>query len=125
MSLNERLATIFSLPFTYDRILGIYRDARSSLIVDDEVAILDPQKFCDMVVGFGKVVFVGKVDAFFSCTLGEFEILCFHKEGASFNHFCSGDGHGLVAYDPWSVDGSDSVKNGSVIGKRLYRLGGS
>jgi len=122
MSLTERLTTLFSKPFTHETVLAYYHDAQAAKIIDDQVTLLAPQAYCDMVLGINRVVFVGKVDPFYVCEPYDFEILCYHKDGASFNHFVSGDGKGLVLYDPWSSEGSDSVKNGSCIGKRIYRI---
>ena len=69
--------------------------------------------------------FLGKFQPQHECADDEFEIVCYHKNGASFNHFCSGNGKGIVFYDPWSSEGSDSVKNGILIGKRIYVVRGA
>ena len=122
MSLYERLSTEYSYPFDPTSIMKIFNDGQVKGIIDSDCTIRNPQAFCDMIVGYGKVAFVGKTDPFYAPLENDLEILCFHKDGASFNHFCSGDGHGLVHYDPWSVQGSDSVRNGSVIGKRIFRI---
>ena len=120
LSLCERMAFFYDLSLTYEYVLEILKEGQAAGIIDAEITLLNPEKVANLMIA-DKVQFVGKVDPFFVCHDDEFEILCFHKDGASFNHFCAGDGHGLVAYDPWSVEGSDSVKNGSVIGKRIFR----
>ena len=122
LSLVERLTNHFDLPFTHDSVLSIYDYGRANLFIDEEVTILDPQVLCDFAVGRDKVRFVGHVTARYIPTEDEMEILCWHKAGASFNHFCSGNGKGIVLYDPWSASGSDSVRNGELISKRIYRI---
>lgn len=47
----------------------------------------------------------------------EIEILCFTYNGKT--HFCAGDGHGHVAYDPWGE--SDTVRLGRLESKRIFR----
>ena len=120
MSLNERMSTLFGIPFTHESVLGILAYARGRKIVDDEVTILNPQLLCEYIEP-GRVRFEGKFPAEYITQADEFEILCFHKTGASFNHFVSGNGQGVCIYDPWSAKGSDSVRNGSVISKRIFK----
>lgn len=121
MALNERMATLFGLAFTHESVLGVYAWAVGSRIVDSEVTLLDPQALCDYVDP-NRVHFKGKFEAGYPTGGDEFEIVCYHKDGASFNHFCSGNGRGIVLYDPWSADGSDSVRNGNLIGKRIFKI---
>jgi hypothetical protein len=122
LSLIERLTTHFDLPFTHDAVISILDYGQSNMFIDKEVTILDPQMLCDFAVGRDKVRFEGKFAAEYIPTDDELEIVVYHKNGASFNHFCSGNGKGIVLYDPWSASGSDSVLNGSLVGKRIYRI---
>jgi len=122
MSLLERLTTHFDLPFTHDVALSAFNYSQDEGYIDEEVTLLDPQALCDYMVGSGKVRFYGKYMPTYFCQDDEMEIVCYHKDGASFNHYCSGNGKGIVLYDPWSINGSDSVRNGSLIGKRIYRV---
>ena len=121
MALNERLSTLFGLTFTHESVLGIYAYAVGAHLLDDEVTLLDPQGLADYIEP-SRVHFKGKFDADYPTGADEFEIVCYHKDGASFNHFCSGNGKGIVIYDPWSAAGSDSVRNGSLIGKRIFKI---
>jgi hypothetical protein len=122
LALTERLTTHFDLPFTHDSVLALYQFGVDNKFIDDEVTLLNPQDLCDFAIGPGKVMFLGKFPPAHEAGSDELEVVCYHKSGASFNHFCSGNGKGLVLYDPWSPDGSDSVRNGQLIGKRIYRV---
>ena len=121
MSLNERMSTLFGLPFTHESVLGVLAYAQGRKIVDNEITILAPGMLCEYLEP-GRVQFRGKFPAEYITGDDEFEIVCYHKDGASFNHFCSGNGKGIVIYDPWSAAGSDSVRNGSLIGKRIFKI---
>lgn len=122
LSLCERLSSYFPIPFTHDDVLDIFKAGQIHGVIDEEVTLLNPQAICDIAVGQGKVRFEGKLEALYIPIDGEFEIVCYHKSGASFNHFCSGNGKGIVLYDPWSSQGSDSVRNGVLIGKRIFTI---
>jgi hypothetical protein len=122
LSLIERLTTHFDLPFTHDSVISILDYGQTNKFIDDEVTLLDPQMLCDFAVGRDKVRFEGKFERTYLPLDDEFEIVVYHKDGASFNHFCSGNGKGLVLYDPYSAMGSDSVRNGELISKRIYRI---
>jgi hypothetical protein len=121
LSLNERLSTLFGLPFTHEVILERLEYAQKRGIVDAEMTIMAPQMFCEYVEP-GRVHFKGKMPANYPTGSDEFEIVVYHRDGASFNHFCSGNGKGIVIYDPWSASGSESVRSGSLIGKRIYKI---
>jgi hypothetical protein len=121
LSLCERLTTHFDLPFTHLFVLEVLQHGRLYKWIDEEITLLDPQDLCDYVVP-GKVSFLGHYPAGRESLDDELEIVCYHKSGASFNHFVSGNGKGICIYDPWSADGSDSVRNGEIIGKRIYRI---
>ena len=121
LSLCERMSSYFPIPFTHDEVLDTFRFGQAYHFIDAEVTILSPQALCDHLAA-GKVLFLGKRAPQYVAGDDEFEIVCYHKDGASFNHFCSGNGKGIVLYDPWSATGSDSVLNGNVIGKRIYKL---
>jgi hypothetical protein len=123
LSLIERLTTRFDIPFTHDFVLTTLAFGQMIKAIDSEITIVDPQAVCNHVLGaVDKVRFEGKFPANYETLDDELEIVCYHKDGASFNHFCSGNGRGIVVYDPWNATGSDSVRNGSLIGKRIYRI---
>lgn len=121
MALQERMSTLFGLEFTHQSVLDNYDYARGEGLLDDEVTLLDPQALCEYIEP-GRVKFRGKFSPSYYAAENEFEVVCYHKDGASFNHFCSGNGKGIVLYDPWSESGSDSVRNGVLIGKRIYQI---
>lgn len=51
----------------------------------------------------------------------EYEILLFQVDGSSYGHFVSGPYDGVrVGFDPWGL--SDSVKNGRVKSKRVFKI---
>jgi hypothetical protein len=121
LSLCERLCNWTNTDFTHERVLEVLGWGQANGVIDQEVTLLSPQAICDHVAGVNKFRFFGKFSPSYPARDDEFEVVCYHKDGASFNHFCSGNGRGMVLYDPWSVDGSDSVRNGALIGKRIYR----
>jgi hypothetical protein len=122
LSLIERLTTHFDLPFTHDIVLSAFNYAQDEGYIDEEVTLIYLQALCDYMVGSGRVTFYGKYVPSYWCLDNEFEIVVYHKDGASFSHYCSGNGRGIVLYDPFSENGSDSVRNGQLIGKRIYKI---
>lgn len=118
----ERMATTFDKEFTYPFVLDLLYFGQINRLIDSEITLLSPQGLCNHLVGVNRVMFLGKFPPQYFCRDDEFEIVCYHKNGASFNHFCSGNGKGMVLYDPWGATGSDSVRNGDLIGKRIYRI---
>jgi hypothetical protein len=121
MSLNERMSTLFGLPFTHEVIMERLEYAQRRGIVDAEITILAPQMFCEYVEP-GRVHFKGKMPSDYPTGSDEFEIVVYHKDGASFSHYCSGNGAGIVIYDPYSATGSASVRDGTLIGKRIFKI---
>lgn len=122
LSLCERLNAYFQLPFTHEEVLDLLETCQLGGAIDSEITLVNPQAVCDFAVGRNKVMFAGKFEASYITNDKEFEIVCYHKDGASFNHFCSGNGKGIVLYDPWGPGGSDSVRYGNIIGKRIYKI---
>lgn len=121
LALCERFTTALDEPFTHEFVLDVLGYGQKNRLIDEEITLLNPQALCDYMTGVGRYRFLGKFSPSYYAADNEFEVVCYHKDGASFNHFCSGNGKGIVLYDPWSVDGSDSVRNGILIGKRIYR----
>lgn len=124
MSWVEALTAIFKLPFTHESVINFYDlelvDADKD--VDNEMFVGDPQDLIDDLVGPRKVKFLGKFDTTHVCADDEIEIGCWHKTGNSYNHFTHCNGRGITLYDPWGPNGSDSVSEGNLIGKRIARL---
>lgn len=122
LSLCERISNSFGLFFDERLVLNTLTKGQAEGWIDFQITLMQPQKICDYIAGSGKVLFMGKYPASYFSQDNEKEICCWHKEGASFNHFVSGNGRGVVVYDPWNEHGSDSVKNGTLISKRIYRI---
>jgi hypothetical protein len=122
MALFERLCTNFDLPFTQDRYLEMLNWGIETNVIDDEFCIIfSPQEICDHVVGKGRVRYWGKFTPTRWCDDREFEIQVWHRDGATFSHYVSGDGKVGVVYDSW-YGGSKSVRFGRLVGKRIYRI---
>ena len=124
MSWVEALTAYFNLPFTHESVISFFdlEIIDGNTDVDNELFVGDPQDLINDLIGPGKVKFLGKFGVDRVCGDDEIEIGCFHKTGNSYNHFCHTNGKGIVLYDPWSPQGSDSVSEGSLIGKRIARL---
>jgi hypothetical protein len=123
MSILWQLNRIFGKPeWTHEAILEVYNSEELDHDLDPDLTVEQPQRFIEAVVGINRVLFQGKFDPFYPTASDQFEILVYHKDGTTFNHFVAGTGHGLVAYDPWSAEGSESVRNGSCIGKRIFKV---
>lgn len=105
----------------HDHIAAVYKREEMKGDLGSEAFVEDPQRIVNHIVP-NKVKFLGVVNAFYETRDKEREILCWHKDGTDFNHFTYGS-KGIVVYDPWSAEGSDSVKNGSLIGKRVFQIG--
>ncbi len=118
--LNER----WSIPMTVIRVTELwYRELEDGdADIDNEAFVGNPQDLVDDIVGAGRVRFLGKYPSAYLPKDSEREILCWHKKGNGFDHFAYGNGKGIVIYDPWSAEGSDSVRNGELVGKRIYRI---
>jgi len=124
LSIVEALTAYFKFPFTHDSVISFYdleiMDADKD--VDNEMFVGDPQDLIDDLIGPGRLKFLGKFDTLRVCGDDEIEWGCWHKTGNTYNHFTHNNGKGIVLYDPWGPQGSDSVKNGNLIGKRIARL---
>jgi hypothetical protein len=90
--------------------------------IDNEMFIGDAQNYIDDLVGKKKVLYIGKKEASYRPGPNEIVWGCWHRDGTDFNHFDLTDGFGHDTYDPWSKEGSASVKEGKLIGTRVARI---
>ena len=110
--------------WSIDGINKIYQEEIHNNIIDidPDTTVENPQNFIDNVLGKNKIKFMGKdFGPDYQTKEDEIEILCWHKKGNNFNHFCYGNGRGVNIYDPWP-GGADSVKNGDLISKRIFKI---
>ncbi len=124
MSIVRAMSRHFSLLFTHERVIWFYeqelKDADAD--VDNEMFVGNAQDLIDDLVGPGRVkYFFEHKPADYVCRPDEVDWGCWHKTGNSFNHFTHDDGRVSVLYDPWSREGSDSVRLGKLISKRVAR----
>jgi len=120
MSIVEAATAYFDRPFTHDSVIEYYDAGMVEGDILNESFVKDPQGLFD-IVGHG-LVFLGFRTADYVCADDEIEIGCWHKTGNNYNHFCHGNGKGIVLYDPWSAEGSDSVRDGFLISKRVAKF---
>ena len=124
LSILHAMAGCFSLPFDHESVLEFYERelVDGDTDVDKELYVGDPQNLIDDFAGKGKALFLGVRSAYYICQSGEVEWGVWHRPMTDFNHFVHGDGKGGVLYDPWSADGSESVRSGHLISKRIARI---
>jgi hypothetical protein len=110
------------VPGAYPEALGyslaLYFDAIDRGWLDEDCLVIDGGALFSRVAGcLWKVKKEGKE---YSVQPGELEILRFEvqKTGITYTHFVVGDGKGNVEWDPWPR--SLTVKNGQLMGKRIY-----
>lgn len=124
LSIVEALTGQYHIPFTHKSVIHFFdfSIADTTVDVDNEMFVGDPQNLIDDLVGPNRVKFLGKMDPIYSCSADEVEWGCWHLTGNNYNHFTHNNGKGIVLYDPWSPLGSSSVRDGKLIGKRVARL---
>lgn len=125
LSLNCHLAWWFNESrFTHQQMIDDFKHYLDTpeADVEGDGTISNPQLVCDYVAGPGRVKYLGKFDPDVNIGAFQFAIGCFHRDGADFNHFVAISPSKKVVYDPWSADGSRSVKEGKLIGIRLFEV---
>lgn len=140
LSLMYQLNRFFAIPVLDHKVIeAIYvtcehTDANNNGVTDmqPECFISDPQGVVDFVVP-GRVIFAGAADKAYTCQSGEFAIQEWFNPkrpdpanpgktiGTDFHHFVAEGHDGGVEYDPIE-GGSVTVRNGSMISKRIYRI---
>jgi len=123
ISIVMALALNFKLIVTHADVLNFYAKelANGKPDVDNEMFIGSAQNLIDDFVGPGKVVYKGAEDTMYHCGPREIEWGCWHRLGTNFNHFTH-NANGQCISDPWrnpDGSGSESVKDGKLIGKRI------
>lgn len=108
--------------WNHGEIVRIYENEEIDHDLGSDLTVKDAQGLCDHVVGEGRIKYSGGQGINYPTSSNQFEILVYHRNGADFNHFVCGDGSGKVIYDPWSKDGSRSVREGICIGKRIFNI---
>jgi hypothetical protein len=118
------LSCPFNLAYTHASVIKFFRHeiGDGDVDVSNEMFVGDPQDLMDDLVGSDKVLFCGVRPASYVCADNEIEACCWNLKPHTYNHFVQGNGKGIVIFDPWSVDGSDSVRDGLLISKRIARI---
>jgi hypothetical protein len=75
----------------------------------------------DDFIGPGKVMYIGPRGTYYSEQPKDIAWGVWHRPNTDFNHFVLGTTK-PVDYDPWSNEGSASVAEGKLIGKRIARI---
>jgi hypothetical protein len=124
VALSQVMANVFRLPFDYPEALEFLANELidDDTDIDNEMTVLDPQNFVDDIVGKGRVKFLGHFTPDAECPDDVLQFLCWHKTGKNYNHFTFGNGKLITLIDPWSPEGSESVRDGKVLSWRGYRL---
>ena len=99
--------------------IGLYKQAVSFGVMDEDCYIKDPARLLSLVAG-------GNWDvrhqaAQYLTKSDELEILRFERRVAmkTYAHFVVGDGRGQVAYDP--LDNAQTVSAGQLVSKRIIK----
>ena len=121
MSIIEAVTAYTGLPFTHSYVIHLYDQEMGDGDLLNESFVKSPQGLSDAICP-GRFTFLGFKDRSYICHDDEFEIGCWHKTGNNYNHFTHNNGLGVVLYDPWSADGSDSVSQGVLLSKRVFKL---
>jgi hypothetical protein len=121
LAITEAITSQFGLPFTHESVIKLYDEELCDGDILSETFVKSPQGLIDCIIP-GKVTFLGFRTPDYQCKDNEIEWGCWHRTGAGYNHFTHNNGKGIVLYDPWSPEGSNSVSEGFLISKRVARL---
>ena len=128
LSTLKAMATLFDASiWNYGSIMTIYEQAEIDHVLLSDLTVKDAQGLCDAVAP-SRVKYLDGASSAYPTASDQFEILVWHREGVDFNHFTLGGGGkmggtaGVVFYDPYSAAGSLSVKEGQIIGKRIFHI---
>ena len=128
LALVKPLSILFK-PELWDRgqIMELYESEEMDHDLLSDLTVENAQGICDHVAP-GKVKYIGPTGAIYATQPNQFELLVWHRDGGPATHFTTGAGGlmkgtaGVVFYDPYSAEGSESVKVGQIIGKRIFQL---
>jgi hypothetical protein len=89
--------------------------------VNNDMYVGDIQNYIDDFIGRGRVKVLPLQNPDYEARDDEFEWCWWNREGTNFDHAVQGNGKGIAIYDPWG-GGSESVKYGRLVSKRIARL---
>jgi hypothetical protein len=119
LSLLWHLDTIFSLGIMDHKTIGaIYANEIADDDIGPECYLQNPQGICEYLAP-KHVRFMGKYPASYTPKSGEFEIQRWYNSNTEMFHFVAG-GSGKVLYDPWSAEGSRTVREGMLDSRRVF-----
>ena len=130
LSILKSLALMFRPEiWNYGEIVRIYENSEIDHSLLSDLTVTDAQKLLNDVTP-GKVKYWGVASCLHLPAPNEYEVLVYHRKEADFSHFVLGGGGafegkggvGEVIYDPYSADGSLSVRQGICIGKRIFQV---
>lgn len=104
--------------YTAKQILELWIKNYQEKDIDIESTVLDHNGVMEDLSGM--LIFLGKYDKNYLPALGEYEILEYYNPKTEIVHFVVGDGKGKCLIDPYL--NSNTVKNGYVRSKRIYKL---
>lgn len=114
LALDEQ---VYGKPYSPEEILRLWFKNWTEDDLDIESTVKNPQGLLDDLSG--KLEYVGKRGPEYQTARDEWEILLFYNDRTGYTHFVLGDGHGRCAWDP--IKNSVTVREGRVIGKRIFR----
>jgi hypothetical protein len=111
--------------WNYGEIVRIYEQEEINHDLKSDLTVSTAQGICNDVAGIGRVHYLGAAGPDFQTGAGlpsigvrsEFAALEYRRPEVDFSHFVLED----PFYDPYSAEGSLSVKLGKVIGKRIFQ----
>lgn len=112
--------------WTHESIDHAYKTFVGEGNVDSDGTVENAQALADEIVGVGKVKYLGHADVGTPIPDDCYALGVFQREFAPdetpFVHFVVINRSGNVVYDPWSADGSRSVREGKMISMRLFKI---
>jgi len=107
--------------WSHEGIEDIWKKAEQFHDLDaDGATVLNPQGLAELVVP-SRMHFEGHQPVSYPLASNQAMIMVYHKPGANFNHFVV-TSTCCILYDPWSAQGSDSVRNGIGIETRVWTI---
>lgn len=130
LSIVEALCGILGVLFTHEMVIRFFKreigdgdiDVNNEMTVGKAQDLIDDFIEMNGIAGAKFKYYDEHMPASYVCADDEVEWGCWHKLGKSYNHFTHNNGKGIVLYDPWSADGSESVRYGELVSKRVARV---
>lgn len=122
LSLLWQLDRVFSLGIMdHKTINAIYANEQADYDIGPECFLQNPQGICDHVAPH-RVGFMGKYEAQPNLTHNSsFEVQCWFNPETEYRHFVAGDGKNVI-YDPYSAEGSRTVREGHLESRRIFAI---